>query len=103
MQCTYSCNIIAAPAHRLLRRVGFAVQTSRTKLPASIDEIASDWEVVEKAKTGPAWEFHWNALVDEGREKYLLRHPYTAHAADLPIPADVCAEDVYLAESVVKV
>jgi hypothetical protein len=102
MRCTYSCHIIAALAHRL-RRVGFVVQTSRTKLPASIDEVARHWEVIEKAKTGPVWEFHWNALVDEGREKYLLRHPYTVHAADLPISTDVCAEDVYLAESVVKV
>lgn len=79
------------------------MQTSHIKLPASIGEVTRDWEVVEKEKTGTVWEFHWNALVDEGREKNLLRHAYTAHAADIPASTDVYSEDVYLAESAVKV
>ena len=72
-------------------------------LPASVDDVARDWEIVGKPNTGPVWEFHWNALVDEGREKNLLKHPFTAHASDIPLPKDVSAETVYLAESVVKV
>jgi oxalate---CoA ligase len=90
-------------AHELDRRVGFVVRTSHIKLPVSIDEVAREWEIVEKANTGPVWEVHWNALVDEGREKNLLRHPFTAHASDIPTATDVSTETVYLAESVVKV
>jgi hypothetical protein len=79
------------------------VRTSHIKLPVSIDEVAREWEIVEKANTGPVWEVHWNALVDEGREKNLLRHPFTVHASDIPTATDVSTETVYLAESVVKV
>jgi hypothetical protein len=72
-------------------------------LPATVEDVARDWEIVEKPNNGPVWEFHWNALVDEGREKNSLKHPLTIHASDIPLPADVSAENVYLAESVVKV
>jgi oxalate---CoA ligase len=72
-------------------------------LPATVEDVARDWEIVEKPNNGPVWEFHWNALVDEGREKNMLKHPLTIHASDIPLPADVSTENVYLAESVVKV
>ena len=90
-------------ANRHDRRVGFAVQVSSIKLPASIDDIARDWETVEKSNAGPVWDFLWNAQVEEGREKYLLRQPFTTNASDLPTTTDVSSESVHLAESVVKV
>lgn len=79
------------------------MQTSHIKLPASVDDISCDWEIVEKANTGPIWDFHWSAPVDEGREKNLLRHPFTTHSSDIPVSADDSVENVHLAEAAVKV
>jgi hypothetical protein len=97
------CDVFVSPAHDFDRRVGFEARTSHIRLLASIDELVREWEIVEKPNTGPVWEFHWNALVDEGREKNLLRHPFTVHASDIPIYTGISTETVHLAESVVKV
>jgi hypothetical protein len=79
------------------------MEISNIKLPASVDDIARDWETIEKPNTGPVWDFLWNAQVEEGREKYLLRHPFTTNASDIPSATDASSETVHLAESVVKV
>lgn len=85
------------------RRVGFAIEVSNIKLPASIEDISRDWDTVEKPSTGPVWDFLWNAQVEEGREKYMLRHPFIINALDIPPTTDTSSETVHLAESVVKV
>lgn len=68
-----------------------------------MQDIVRGWDILDKPDPGPAWEFMWNALVDEGREKNLLKHPLTVHASISRFILDASPEDVHLAESVVKV
>ncbi|KAF7975758.1 hypothetical protein HWV62_8551 [Athelia sp. TMB] len=83
-------------------RVGLAAQFTYIKLPASIDEIQDNWNISEKLES-PIWEFMWSGLVDEGRERGLLVHPFTLHApASAESATNVTSEEVSVAEAAVK-
>ena len=58
---------------------------------------------MESTPVAPLWDFLWNATVEEGREKSLLRHAFTMNTEEVPFPKDIQYDAVHVAESAVKV
>jgi hypothetical protein len=86
-----------------VRRVGYVEHTTRMKLPASIDDIIHRFDVLCNTSVSPAWDFMWQANVEEGREKQFLRQPFTHGADDVPYVTNPSNDDVKVAEAAVKV
>lgn len=56
------------------RRVG---QEQQIDLPISIEQLNGSWTVTEVSKpNSDKWSFMWDAFVDDGREKRLMREPF---------------------------
>lgn len=66
-----------------------------------MDELLDQYDVVETAPTAPTWDFVWNAVVEEGREKRMLRQPFSKVVED--ITEEGQSEAISLAESALKV
>lgn len=85
-------------------RVGLAEPKEKAGIlvPLSIERLLDEFEVVETTPAAPSWDFVWNAAVEEGREKRLLRQPFTREPGEFP-PRSMCEEeDIFLAESTLK-
>ncbi|KAG5651227.1 hypothetical protein H0H81_009422 [Sphagnurus paluster] len=85
-------------------RVGFAQPKERagTVLPSSLDLLLCEYDVVVNTPIAPSWDFVWNAVVEEGREKRMLRQPFLRTSEDMPYIGEPSSEPVSLAESVLK-
>ncbi|KAG6866027.1 hypothetical protein C0991_009436 [Blastosporella zonata] len=85
-------------------RVGFAQPKERagTYLPASVDILLGEYDVVENTPNVPSWDFVWNAVVEEGREKRMLRQSFLKMPEDMPAVGEIPLEAVSLAESSMK-
>ncbi|KAJ7225932.1 hypothetical protein GGX14DRAFT_548620 [Mycena pura] len=84
-------------------RVGFAQEEEKKNMiPASIEELMDQFEVIETPAGAPMWDFMWSATVDEGREKRALRQALTTRPKDLSLGTENCKEEILLAESVLK-
>ncbi|KAF8058259.1 hypothetical protein FPV67DRAFT_1524679 [Lyophyllum atratum] len=85
-------------------RVGFAQPKEKAGiiLPASIDLLLSEYDVLESIPTAPSWDFVWNAVVEEGREKRMLRQPFLRTPEDMPYVGEHPYEAITLAESAMK-
>lgn len=86
-----------------IRRVGYVEHTTRTKLPASVDDIIQHFDVLCNATISPAWEFVWQAAVEEGREKQFLRQSFTHAPDDVPYVTNTSDDVVQVAEAALKV
>ncbi|KAK0465216.1 uncharacterized protein EV420DRAFT_1759926 [Desarmillaria tabescens] len=68
-------------------RVGYAQTQENSNaeliIPGTIDELLDGFNVIETATTGPAWDFMWNGVVEEGREKRLTSQPFLDTLGDL--------------------
>ncbi|KAJ7293167.1 hypothetical protein C8J57DRAFT_1268269 [Mycena rebaudengoi] len=84
-------------------RVGSAQvdQVEPTVLPASIEQLLEEFDVVETPAVNPTWEFMWSAIVDESREKRALRIPFTTRPDEL-VGTEYSSDDVAIAESALK-
>jgi hypothetical protein len=51
----------------------------------------------------PTWDFLWNVVVEEGREKHMLRQAFTADVEEMPLVKDPSPDAVRVAESALKV
>lgn len=90
----------------IFRRVGFAQPkeaAGTTIIPSQILQLLEEYDVIETAPTVPAWDFMWNAVVEEGREKRMMRQPFTTEIEEMPPTGDTPSEQLYLAESAMKV
>lgn len=87
------------------RRVGFAQpkESAGIALSASVDLLLAEYDIVESTPNAPYWDFVWNAVVEEGREKQMLRQPFLKTPEEMPPVAEVPPEAVSLAESALKV
>jgi transcription factor C subunit 3 len=85
------------------RRVGFVENTIRTKLPASTKDIIHHFDVLCNTTVSPAWEFMWQANVEEGREKQFLRQSFTHGANEVPYVTNPSDDVVQVAEAAMKV
>ncbi|KAJ7462797.1 hypothetical protein B0H11DRAFT_2054384 [Mycena galericulata] len=85
-------------------RVGLAQVEDKatTIIPASIDELLDQFDVVETPGGNPSWDFMWNAIVDETREKRALRQAFTTRPDDLVLGTENSPDDVLLAEAALK-
>ena len=86
-----------------VRRVGYVENTTRTKLPASIEDITHHFNVISNTTVSPAWEFMWQANVEEGREKQFLRQSFTHGANEVPYVTNPSDDAVQVAEAAMKV
>ena len=86
------------------RRVGFAANQDEgaVELPASVEQLESAFEVVEEPPSEPAFDFIWNSLVEDEREKRLLRTAVTVNPETAP-PFDESPTNVQIAEAALKV
>ncbi|KAG1845522.1 hypothetical protein DFJ58DRAFT_800982 [Suillus subalutaceus] len=76
--------------------------TTRTKLPASVDDIIHRFDVLCNTTISPAWEFVWQATVEEGREKQFLRQSFTHGADEVPYVTNISDDVVQVAEAALK-
>ncbi|KAG2045206.1 hypothetical protein BDR03DRAFT_989022 [Suillus americanus] len=83
-------------------RVGYVEHTTRTKLPASVDDIIHHFDVLCNTTISPAWEFVWQATVEEGREKQFLRQSFTHGADGVPYVTNTSDDVVQVAEAALK-
>ncbi|KAG1828698.1 hypothetical protein EV424DRAFT_1471098 [Suillus variegatus] len=83
-------------------RVGYVEHTTRTKLPASVDDIIQHFDVLCNATISPACEFVWQAAVEEGREKQFLRQSFTHAPDDVPYVTNTSDDVVQVAEAALK-
>ncbi|KAG2160090.1 uncharacterized protein EDB93DRAFT_1324544 [Suillus bovinus] len=83
-------------------RVGYVEHTTRTKLPASVDEIIHHFDVLCNTTISPAWEFVWQATVEEGREKQFLRQSFTHGPDEVPYLTNTSDDVVQVAEAALK-
>ena len=71
-------------------------------IPRDVESLLRQYQVVEEAPTAPQWDFVWNAVVEEGREKRLLSQCLTTEIEDMPHHNQE-ADDIALAEAALKV
>ncbi|KAJ7139701.1 hypothetical protein C8R44DRAFT_694295 [Mycena epipterygia] len=85
-------------------RVGFAQIEEKEKniIPASVEELFDQFDIVETPGGNPTWDFMWNAIVDENREKRSLRQAFTTRPDELVLGTENSSDDVLLAESALK-
>ncbi|KAI0935940.1 hypothetical protein AcV5_004217 [Taiwanofungus camphoratus] len=85
-------------------RVGFFEAGKNTKivLPATLDEMESKWEIVEKVPITPQWDFVWISSAEEGREKQLTQQAFLAEATEMPLVTDYPLERIHVADSALK-
>jgi len=89
----------------LARRLGIAnsTETPKTLIPSDVSHLEARFEVIQQEQTVPEWDFMWNTLVDEGREKRLKRQVFSRCPEDFPIRQLPELPDCYIAEAAVKV
>jgi oxalate---CoA ligase len=77
MHCKLSLLFMFEDYSSFRRRVGFAQATKSTTLsiPADIEQLRDSFDVLEAERMAPDWDFMWNALIEEGREKKLKQMP----------------------------
>ncbi|KAK0198496.1 hypothetical protein F5146DRAFT_1158718 [Armillaria mellea] len=86
------------------RRVGYAQPQENSIaeliIPNTVDDLLAGFDVIEAATTGPTWDFMWNGVVEEGREKRLTSQPFLDTLGDLgETPVD---DALAIAESALK-
>ena len=87
------------------RRVGFAQATEATTLsiPADIEQLQKSFQVFDAERTTPDWDFMWNALIEEGREKKLKQMPLSRCPESLPCSTSIENDEISMAEATLKV
>ncbi|KAG1769612.1 hypothetical protein EDD22DRAFT_1048040 [Suillus occidentalis] len=83
-------------------RVGYVEHTTQTKLPASVVDIIHRFDVLCNTIISPAWEFVWQATVEEGREKQFLRQSFTHGTDEVPYVTNMSDDVVQVAEAALK-
>ena len=88
----------------LFRRVGYlpAQQSAQPAIPSNVSSILEQFDVIDNPPSAPSWDFVWNALVEEGRERGMLSLPFTSQQDELSLE-ETSAEEMCLAEAALKV
>ncbi|KAF9523601.1 hypothetical protein CPB83DRAFT_821291 [Crepidotus variabilis] len=71
-------------------------------LPSSVEQLKTQFKVVGRERTAPEYEWMWNTLVEEGREKKLKHQPFSRYYGGLPNIPPLNCEELAVAESAVK-
>ncbi|KAF9478011.1 hypothetical protein BDN70DRAFT_809556 [Pholiota conissans] len=85
-------------------RVGLAqtAETTTFMLPASLKDLQECFDIVQVEKTAPEWDFMWNALIEEGREKKLKRYVLSRYPELFPPSKPLESDVIILAEGTLK-
>ncbi|KAL1738564.1 hypothetical protein HDZ31DRAFT_78264, partial [Schizophyllum fasciatum] len=85
-------------------RVGFAASRDdeAIALPMSVDLLEKSFDIIEESPAEPAFDFIWNSLVEDEREKKLLRTAVTVNP-ETPPPFEESPTAVQIAEAALKV
>ncbi|KAJ4476656.1 hypothetical protein J3R30DRAFT_3292589 [Lentinula aciculospora] len=85
-------------------RVGYmpAQKAAQPAIPSSMSSLLEQFDVVGTPLSAPSWDFVWNAMVEEGREKGMLSLPFTDQLDVLPMQTESISEELCLAESALK-
>lgn len=85
-------------------RVGFGQEkeTITDIIPRDVDSLLKRYRVSEEAQAAPPWDFVWNAIVEEGREKRLLSQCFTTTATSMPHQQLQETDEGFLAEAALK-
>jgi hypothetical protein len=86
------------------RRVGIPQTTEKqvALIPASIEQIQEQYEIIERERVAPDWDYIWNTTIEEGREKKLKRQPFPKIPEKF-LPSNLDSNEALIAESAVKV
>ena len=89
---------------RPIRRVGIQPVTEKqiAVIPASIEQLHEQYEVVEREPVAPEWDYIWNTVIEEGREKKLKRQSFSRSPQGF-LPYNSNPDEILIAESAVKV
>ena len=71
-------------------------------IPASIEQIQQQYETIESERVAPDWDYIWNTIIEEGREKKLKRQPFSQICEKFS-PPSLDSNEIVIAESAVKV
>ncbi|KAH9486640.1 Transcription factor tau subunit sfc3 [Psilocybe cubensis] len=85
-------------------RVGFAQtkEIATITLPSDVASLMETYNVVQAEKTAPDWDFMWNALIEEGREKRLKKAVISRCPENFPKVRLSELDEIALAESTLK-
>ncbi|KAI0662526.1 hypothetical protein C8Q70DRAFT_908850 [Cubamyces menziesii] len=85
-------------------RVGFVEvrDSQKVVLPASVEDLEREYDVVEKVPTAPAWDFMWSVVAEEGREKQFAHHAFTVDVGEMPPSSSYDSDFLQVADAAVK-
>ena len=88
-----------------VRRVGLAhtTEVATFVLPSDLQQLHEHFSIVQAEKVAPEWDFMWNAVIEEGREKKLKRHVLSRFPEPFPGSKAPEPDEVVLAEGTLKV
>jgi len=65
--------------------------------------LQGSFDIVQPEKVAPDWDFMWNALIEEGREKKLKKAVLSRSPEEFPAVPYPETDEMILAEAIVKV
>lgn len=75
----------------------------KVELPVDLATLDAHWEIEDKSANVPIWDFMWNAITEEGREKTLLQNAFVTGVEHLPHISESTGDSIHVAESALKV
>jgi transcription factor C subunit 3 len=105
MHCEHCPYFFALYLKGLFRRVGFAhaTETMGILIPSNTDTIHEHFDTIEPERTAPEWDFMWNTVIEEGREKKMKSLALSRCSEDFPSSRPLISNDIVLAEGALKV
>ena len=52
-------------------------ENEKFALPSRVDLISKSWDITEREEEQTTWDFLWNNVTEEGREKQALEEAFT--------------------------
>ncbi|KAJ7596727.1 hypothetical protein C8J56DRAFT_295687 [Mycena floridula] len=85
-------------------RVGYSTarEMSRITLPAMVLELFEQFDVVEPVLMAPKYDYIWNTVVEEGREKKLLSSAFTRYPEPMIDTSEPQTDLIRVAETSLK-
>jgi hypothetical protein len=71
-------------------------------IPASVAQVRQQYDIIERERVAPDWDYIWNTNIEEGREKKLKRQPFSQLPEQF-LPSNLDSNEMVIAESAVKV
>jgi len=72
-------------------------------LPATIDQLQQAFDTIERERLAPDWDYMWNTLIEEGREKRLKHQVFSRCPTPFLSTSVPKANEIAIAECAVKV